>query len=124
AWHRYFLDPSSFLLLVSYKDKFGPLGKIAVIAGRVTSTLKVDLWVMSCRAFSRRIEFRCLDELFPRFPVDKIQLDYAKTDRNGPLSEFLTEILGAAPFPNCTISRQALAVRFETFRHFQETPNG
>ena len=34
SWHNYFLDPESFLLLVSYKDKFGPLGKIAVIAGR------------------------------------------------------------------------------------------
>ena len=34
SWHKYLLGPASFLLVVSYKDKYGPLGKIAVIAGR------------------------------------------------------------------------------------------
>lgn len=124
SWHKYFLDPASFLMLVSYKDKFGPLGKIAVIVGRLNRTLKIDAWVMSCRAFSRRIEFRCLQELFAKFPVDEIELDYLRTDRNGPLSEFLTEILGAPPSPNCAISRRELAARYELFRPLQETPNG
>ena len=65
SWRDYLLHPESFLLLASYKDKFGPLGKIAVIAGRQNGTkLSVDAWVMSCRAFSRRIEYACLEELF------------------------------------------------------------
>jgi FkbH-like protein len=124
SWYNYFLDPTSFLMLVSYKDKFGPLGKIAVIAGRRGAKLKVSMWVMSCRAFSRRIEHRCLEELFAKFDVDEIELDYLPTDRNSPLSQFLTEILGADPFPNCTISRQALANRSEVIRRLQETTNG
>jgi len=124
SWYNYFLDPTSFLMLVSYKDKFGPLGKIAVIAGRRNRKLNVDMWVMSCRAFSRRIEHRCLEELFAKFDVDEIELDYLQTDRNTPLSQFLTEILGVAPSPKCTISRRALATRYEAFRRLQETTNG
>jgi FkbH-like protein len=124
SWHKYFLDPASFLMTVSYKDKFGPLGKIAVIAGRLNRKLNVDTWVMSCRAFSRRIEHRCLEELFAKFGIDEIELDYLQTDRNGPLAQFLMEILGAAPSPKFTISRRALAAPSEASRRFQETTNG
>jgi len=124
SWYNYFLDPTSFLMLVSYKDRFGPLGKIAVIVGRRSRKLNVDMWVMSCRAFSRRIEHRCLEELFAKFDVDEIELDYSQTDRNGPLSQFLTEILGVTPSPKCTISRRALAAQSEAFRRLQETTNG
>jgi FkbH-like protein len=124
SWHKYFLDPTSFLMLVSYRDKFGPLGKIAVIAGRRNSKLNVDMWVMSCRAFSRRIEHRCLEELFAKFDVDEIELDYSQTDRNSPLSQFLMEILGVAPSPQCRISRRALATQSEAFPRLQETTNG
>ncbi|MGB9470939.1 MAG: HAD-IIIC family phosphatase [Candidatus Acidiferrum sp.] len=124
SWHKFFLDPASFLMLVSYKDKFGPLGKIAVIGGRRDRKLHVDMWAMSCRAFSRRIEHRCLEELFAKFDVDEIELDYLQTDRNNPLSQFLTEILGMAPVPKCTISRQDLAARHEEFRRLQEVRNG
>lgn len=123
-WYNYFLDPASFLMMVSYKDKFGPLGKIAVIAGRRNRKLSVDMWVMSCRAFSRGIEYRCLEELFAKFDVDEIELDYLPTDRNGPISQFLTEILGEAASPKSTISRLALASRSVAFRRFQETTNG
>jgi FkbH-like protein len=124
SWYNYFLDPTSFLMVVSYKDKFGPLGKIAVIVGRQNRKLNVDMWVMSCRAFSRRIEHRCIEELFTKFDVDEIELDYLQTNRNSPLTEFLTEILGAAPSRHCTISRRALANRSEAFRRLQETTNG
>jgi FkbH-like protein len=125
SWHKYVLSPASFLLRVSYTDKYGPLGKIAVVAGRQEEKkLKVDTWVMSCRAFSRRIEYRCLEELFARFDVDEIELDYVKTDRNGPLCEFLTEILNSAPSPSCVISRRGIAASRETLQCLQEATNG
>jgi FkbH-like protein len=123
SWHKYFLDPQSFLMTVSYKDKFGPLGKIAVVAGRLNRKLRVDMWVMSCRAFSRRIEHRCLEELFAKFDVDEIELDYLHTERNGPLSQFLTEILGASPAPNCVVSRQTLITMSDGSR-LQDIANG
>jgi FkbH-like protein len=125
SWHKYLLGPASFLLVVSYSDKYGPLGKIAVIAGRQQEkTLNIDTWVMSCRAFSRRIEFRCLEELFTKFGVDEIELDYVATDRNSPLREFLGELLIEAPGPGCTISRKALEARSNNFSEPQEMTNG
>jgi FkbH-like protein len=124
AWHKYFLDPQSFLMTVSYKDKFGPLGKIAVVAGRAGTKLRVDMWVMSCRAFSRRIEYRCLEELFSKFAVEEIELDYLHTERNGPLSQFLTEILGAAPSANCVISRREAGAHIEGCPRLQDIANG
>ena len=79
---------------------------------------------MSCRAFSRHIEYRCLEELFAKFDVEEIEFSYAQTDRNSPLTEFFTEILGADPSPHCTISRRDLAGRSERFRRLQVATNG
>lgn len=77
-------------LLVGYTDKFGPLGKIAVVLGQVeAAVLKIDTWVMSCRAFSRHIEYKCLEYLFESLNVAEIELDFQATLRNGPLREFL-----------------------------------
>jgi FkbH-like protein len=123
-WNRYLRDPASFLMLVSYRDKFGPLGKIAVIIGRREKKLNIDAWVMSCRAFSRGIEYRCLEELFRKFDVEEIELDYSRTDRNMPLTDFLTELLGTAPSPKCAISRLDLPTRSDVFRRLQEASNG
>jgi FkbH-like protein len=97
-WQRLLGSPGAFLLHVAYTDRFGPLGTIAVAAGRAEGeTLSVDAWVMSCRAFSRRIEHQTLRVLFERFGAASIALDYAKTDRNGPLQEFLADLLGSSP---------------------------
>ena len=97
-WQAHLRLPGAFLLVVAYKDKFGPLGKIAVIAGRREgAVLLVDAWVMSCRAFSRRIEHQCVRLLFEQFPVKEIAFDYRPTDRNGPCQEFFAALLGGSP---------------------------
>jgi predicted enzyme involved in methoxymalonyl-ACP biosynthesis len=67
--------------------------------------LFVDAWVMSCRAFSRRIEHQVLKELFERFGVESVILDYSPTERNGPLSEFLAQIAKAAPQPHLCLTK-------------------
>jgi FkbH-like protein len=125
AWQNYLQQPETFLAIASYTDKFGPLGKIAVIAGRRNENeLTVDTWVMSCRAFSRRVEHTCLQELFTKFAADTIKLDFVKTDRNGPLREFLEETLGAAPEPGCVIPRQLFEGRYKMAQEPQEIANG
>ena len=97
-WRRLLASPGAFLLRVAYTDRFGPLGTIAIAAGHTAGeTLSVAAWVMSCRAFSRRIEHQTLRVLFARFGASIIALDYAKTDRNGPLQEFFAELLGSSP---------------------------
>jgi predicted enzyme involved in methoxymalonyl-ACP biosynthesis len=77
-----------------------------VMAGRVQQgSISIDHWVMSCRAFSRRIEHRSLEELLRRLPAEEIALDYELTDRNGPLRDFLSQLLEAEAHPLCTVSR-------------------
>jgi FkbH-like protein len=97
-WRALLDRPGAFLLRVAYEDRFGPLGKIAIVAGRhAGDTVHVDAWVMSCRAFSRRIEYQCLRRVFERFDATAIVFDYAKTDRNGPLQDVFAALLGTSP---------------------------
>jgi FkbH-like protein len=106
SWQGFLKQSDTFLLAVTYQDKYGPLGKIAVVAGRVRGkTLRVDHWVMSCRAFSRRIEHRTLEELIRRFSVQGITLEFEQTPRNGPLREFLGQLLDGEPTSSCRVSR-------------------
>jgi FkbH-like protein len=88
-------QPERSLLVVEYLDKFGSLGKISVLSGfRSGSTFKVDTWVMSCRAFARRIEYAILDFLLRKFDLRTIELAYERTSRNGPFGDFLQQICG------------------------------
>jgi FkbH-like protein len=125
-WQDFVQDAGTVLLVVSYKDKYGPLGKIAVLAGRVAaSVLTLDAWVMSCRAFSRRIEHRCLEELFTRFSLKEIVCDFVSTAKNGPIREFLTDALGHELQTNCVISQSAyMANRRDTFQKVLELTHG
>jgi len=89
-WCAWFQAPGAFLVTASYEDRFGPLGKIAVLAGRrEQESIHVDVWVMSCRAFSRHIEYQVLSRLFERWPACAIVFAYQATERNGPLREFI-----------------------------------
>jgi FkbH-like protein len=112
-WQAWLKNPDTFLMLVSYKDKYGPLGKIAVVAGRRSGPkLFVDFWVMSCRAFSRQIEHRCLQELYSKFEVDEIEFDFASTGRNKVFEAFLNDMLGEPPFAGCILSRAQYLAKF------------
>lgn len=95
-WQAMLHHPGRFLATVSYDDRLGPLGRIAVVAGRLESScLQIDTWVMSCRAFSRRIEYRTLASLIAHWSAERIELDYRPTDRNRPFRDFIEYILEA-----------------------------
>lgn len=97
-WEKKLSRPGSFLVTVKYEDKFGPLGTISVIQGyKDRDTLEVETWVMSCRAFSRRIEHQCMKMLFQRFDVANLSLHFTPTAKNASLREFFESILGAVP---------------------------
>ena len=90
-WNKFLADPASFLVTVTYQDKYGPLGKIAVLLGKVhEKKLHVAAWVMSCRAFSRRIEHHSLKRLFEKFDADEAVFDFQPTERNGPDAGFFS----------------------------------
>jgi FkbH-like protein len=102
--------PNVHLIVTSYEDRFGRLGKIAVIMGILEdSALSIRTWVMSCRAFSRRIEYLCLKTCFERYGVREIDFDFKATDKNGPLQEFLAHLLGQRASEKVRLTRE----RFE-----------
>jgi len=110
--------PGAVSLLVSYSDKYGPLGKIAVLLGQVeSSALKIDTWVMSCRAFSRYIEHRCLEYLFETLDVSEIELDFRPTARNGPVREFLSQFMDTEPTQSLRIQREIFMSRKPALSH-------
>ncbi len=89
-WNGMIADPANHLIVVEYEDRFGKLGKIAVLSGREEDGgFRLHVWVMSCRAFSRRIEHQCLKLLADRWGT--IQMDFQPTARNGPLRSFLEQ---------------------------------
>lgn len=89
-------DHGRQLATIAYEDRFGPLGTIAaLLIERRADTLVVESWAMSCRALARRIEDHTLHELFSRFDVASITLDFAETERNAPMREFLEAVTGA-----------------------------
>jgi FkbH-like protein len=105
-WLAYMQDTNSILVLVSYRDKYGPLGKISVLAGRKSGqSMEIDVWVLSCRAFSRRIEHRLIQELFHRFELKEIVFRFEATSKNGLLQEFLHFAIGQAPSPSVGLTR-------------------
>jgi FkbH-like protein len=125
SWMKLVTESSGFLMVASYRDKFGPLGRIAVIAGKAEEKrLRIHTWVMSCRAFSRRIEYKCLAELIARFEPEEITFEYEVTGRNAPLRDFLGEVLETSPSPNCAAARDVLDRRLANFVKLPETANG
>jgi FkbH-like protein len=106
-WLAYLRRPETTLLVATYEDKFGVLGKVAVLTGRLTgSKMHVESWVLSCRGFSRRIEHRCLDVLFRALPVQELVFQFQATDRNGPLQEFFAQLMGEPPCPGLRLGRE------------------
>lgn len=97
-WTQYLQNPSHLAWIASYQDRFGTLGKISVLAGHCNQRgeLEIDTWVLSCRAFARRIEYAMLNSLFERNSVSRIKFHFQVTERNGPVQELLQQLTGKA----------------------------
>jgi FkbH-like protein len=107
SWRQYLRATNVFLLTASYEDKFGPLGKIAVMTGRTNDqTFEMDHWVMSCRAFSRRIEHACLLHVFQKLNTSEAVVRFVPTARNGPIQNFFAEILASVPEGKFLLSKR------------------
>ncbi len=97
-WERALSKPGTVVLAVNYEDKFGPLGTISVIHGDVAgAVLNVHTWVLSCRAFTRRIEHQSLKTLFELSGADAIEFHFCPTPKNGPVQDFFAGFLGERP---------------------------
>jgi FkbH-like protein len=110
-WRQSCEREGAVLAAVSYSDKFGPLGVIAVIHGALEGKrLRMGCWVMSCRAFSRRIEHQSLRILFDRYGVEEICLEFQPTAKNGPTEEFCRKVAGTEAGPVIVTKEQFEAV--------------
>jgi FkbH-like protein len=117
-WKSYFINPRAFLLTASYNDKYGALGKVAVMVGKKAERkVHIDSWVMSCRAFSRRIEYHCLQNLFEILEVDDAVLNYEATARNTPFQQFLRDLFHTEPGSGATITSEQFAVSTPALLH-------
>lgn len=117
-WHEAAQTDGAIIVNVSYEDKFGPLGKIAVLRGQQQAgSLVVDAWVMSCRAFSRQIEYQVLAQLFETLDVDQLEFSYVETSKNGPLANFLSDLLEGHLGTAASLKREHFKERCPTLHH-------
>ena len=104
-WEAALSRQNAVAFTFAYEDRFGPLGRIAVITGMVDDgVLTLEHWVMSCRAFNRRIEHACLAWLFEKTGVREIRTTALRTERNGVFFNVL-DACGASG--DCMIQRDA-----------------
>ena len=124
-WLSFLQDPAAFLLTASYEDKYGPLGKIAVVMGKIADhKVYVSTWVMSCRAFSRRIEHHCLKYLFEKLDAEEIVFEYKLTPRNGPIQDFFAELLEGTYGPTPSVRKAYFSAKAPAlFHHIVEVAN-
>ena len=123
-WNGVLADRDRFVLKAGYTDRYGPLGTIAVLVGTVNGrAVIVDHWVMSCRAFSRRIEHRCLRWLFEHFDADEVTLRFERTPRNETTRQFLAGFVGEAAAGAVRINRTLFQEKSPALYHsIRETP--
>jgi FkbH-like protein len=111
-WSSALKDDRTFHWLMSYRDKYGPLGGIAVLVGaRDGDTMRVKTWVMSCRAFSRHVEHMTLKRLFEQPDIKEVVLDVLPTPRNAPFRDFVTSYISWPAEGPARITREVFEAR-------------
>ena len=118
-WQKLVSRHDALLAAVSYEDKFGPLGTIAAVAGRLdgSQTFAVETWVMSCRAFARRIEHQTLKMLFDTTGASQVEFRFLPTAKNGPLREFFATFLSGEPQADFRLSRAQFEAKCPPLYH-------
>ena len=111
-WRALLGREGAFAVLLAYRDRYGPLGKVSVVAGRLAGRcLRVDTWVLSCRAFSRRIEWATLDFLFDRLKIGDLAFAYAPTPKNHLVADFLRSLADEEPGTEARVTAERFAAR-------------
>jgi FkbH-like protein len=83
-------------LVVRVSDRFGSYGLTGVLIFRGTAgVLKVDTFLLSCRALGRGVEHRmlaALGELAEARDLERVEIPFAGTHRNRPALRFLESV--------------------------------
>lgn len=85
-------------LVVTAEDRFGSYGQVGVlVAERDGRALRVDTFLLSCRALGRGVEHRMfarLGALAVERGLDTVELAFRGTARNQPAADFLRDVCG------------------------------
>jgi FkbH-like protein len=89
-------DPQCVTLYGRLSDRFGDNGLVSVLVGRRSgATLRIDVWLMSCRVLKREMELAMFDALEEQCQVKgihKILGEYIPTKKNGMVSGLYGEL--------------------------------
>lgn len=67
------------------EDKYGDLGIVGLI---IVANEKIDTFLLSCRAFGRKIEFKMFEECIDHFETSDLSAEYLRTKKNPMVSDF------------------------------------
>nr|VFK17518.1 MAG: HAD-superfamily phosphatase, subfamily IIIC/FkbH-like domain-containing protein/amino acid adenylation domain-containing protein [Candidatus Kentron sp. LPFa] len=85
-------------LMVTVKDRFGDYGLVGVMLFEpIADAIRVDTFLLSCRAMGRGVEHRMLarlGEIANERGCDAIEIPYVPTEKNQPALDFLESIGG------------------------------
>ena len=91
-------ERAEHIVAIRLKDRLQDYGIVAVAVTEPddeNNSLLICNWVMSCRVFSRRLEFLTLELIAKRAAsagLSKISVNYEKSKRNGLLAELLPKL--------------------------------
>ena len=104
-------ERSEDVIALRLVDRLQDYGIVAVAVSKQDgSSLEVENWVMSCRAFSRRLEHAMREQLAARaetLGAESLSLTYTPSGRNGVVQEAL-DALGFTPAGEDGVFRAAL----------------
>jgi len=84
------------VIIVSLRDRIQDYGIVSVVVTKnYKESLEIDNWVMSCRVFSRRLEYAIQEIIIRKSKQIGCQFIYLKhqvTDRNGLLTDIIHDI--------------------------------
>ncbi len=88
-------------LVVTAEDRFGSYGQVGVVIGETAgSTLRLETFLLSCRALGRGVEHRVLARLGALARgrgLDTVELVFRATPRNQPAADFVRDVCGLDP---------------------------
>lgn len=83
-------DPEWLVRIYRAWDRFGDYGYVGLtMAHKAPEELRVDTFLLSCRAMSRGIEAAMLCSLIEESSVNRVACCYLPTEKNAPCADFL-----------------------------------
>ncbi|MGV8124537.1 MAG: alpha/beta fold hydrolase [Candidatus Xenobiia bacterium LiM19] len=87
---------SSLCRYISVSDRFGDYGIVGLFTGTLhKDTLTVNAFVMSCRAMSRGVEYKMLQDAGRQAEINhinSIEIEFIKSERNKPILDFFESL--------------------------------